>query len=105
MTQKVKNMGFKLGNIQIFPNNYYFDFMRWRRITVGLSIILVTLSLIVIAVKGLNYSIDFLGGTEIQVNLKNQTDARAQLTSILEQNGVKHFELTTFGTMSGWTPD
>lgn len=90
-------MKIKLGNIQIFPNNYYFDFMHWRRYTVGLSIVLVILSLLVIIVKGLNYSIDFLGGTEIQLTLENQSNSRTQLLSVLEKNNVKHFELITTG--------
>lgn len=92
-------MKIKLGNIQIFPNNYYFDFMHWRRYTVGISIVLVILSLLVIAIKGLNYSIDFLGGTEIQVSVQNQTNARDQLLKILDQNHVKHFELITTGNV------
>lgn len=96
-------MKFKIGNVQIFPNNYYFDFMHWRRFTVGLSVLLVALSIIIIALKGLNYSIDFLGGTEVQVNLTNQTNAREQITQVLEKNGVKHFELTTFGNISSRT--
>lgn len=91
-------MKIKLGNIQIFPNNYYFDFMRWRRYTVGVSVVLVALSLLIITVKGLNYSIDFLGGTEIQVSIKNQTNVRDQLYKTLEQNHVKHFELITTGS-------
>ena len=64
-------MGFKLGNIQVFPNNYYFDFMKWRRITVGISVVLVFISLLIVGIKGLNYGIDFLGGSEIQINIQS----------------------------------
>lgn len=92
-------MKIKLGNIQIFPNNYYFDFMHWRRYTVGLSIVLVALSLLIIAIKGLNYSIDFLGGTEIQLSVQNQSNVRNQLVTLLEKNHVKHFELITTGNV------
>jgi len=92
-------MGFKIGNIQIFPNNYYFNFMRWRKVTVGISIVLVALSFVIIGLKGLNYSIDFLGGTEVQVNFQNVENAREKLNTAVSNNGYKNFELTTLSAL------
>ena len=93
-------MAFKLGNIQVFPNNYYFNFMRWRKVTVGLSLVLVVLSLFVVGIKGLNYSIDFLGGTEIQLNIPAGESSRNELDNIIKENGYKNFELTTLGALN-----
>ena len=93
-------MAFKLGNIQIFPNNYYFDFMKWRKITIGISVILVILSLCVIGIKGLNYSIDFLGGAEIEIDSIQKGFTRDQLKSALDKNGFSHAELTTTSALS-----
>ncbi|MES2613980.1 MAG: protein translocase subunit SecF [Bdellovibrionota bacterium] len=92
-------MAFKVGNIQIFPNNYYFDFMKWRRITISISVILVIVSLFIVGIKGLNYSIDFLGGSEIQVNSQNKGFTRDELKSTLDKLGLSHAELTTTGSI------
>jgi preprotein translocase subunit SecF len=93
-------MAFKIGNIQVFPHNYYFDFMKWRKVTVGISIILVAISLLIIGMKGLNYSIDFLGGAEIQVNVLNRSLTREQLQETIEKEGFSHAEITTYGNVA-----
>jgi preprotein translocase subunit SecF len=93
-------MAFKLGNIEIFPNNYFFDFMKWRKITVGISLFLVLLSLAIIGIKGLNYSIDFLGGAEIQITAPIKSLNRDTLKSALNEFGFSHAELTTTGVLN-----
>ncbi len=93
-------MGFKLGNIQVFPNNYYFNFMRWRKFTIGISVVLVVLSLLIVGIKGINYSIDFLGGTEIQVSVPPGPEARTELNNTIKESGYKNFELTTSGALN-----
>jgi preprotein translocase subunit SecF len=86
-------MKIRFGQIEVFPPNYFFDFMKWRKVTVGFSALLVILSLAVIFIKGLNYSIDFLGGVEVQiVNLKDNL-TRDEISDLLHQNGIKKFEL------------
>ncbi len=93
-------MAFKIGNIQVFPHNYYFDFMKWRKVTVGISIFLVAVSLLIIGIKGLNYSIDFLGGAEIQVNVLNRSLTREQLQESVKKEGFSHAEITTYGNVA-----
>jgi preprotein translocase subunit SecF len=93
-------MAFKIGDIQIFPNNYYFDFMKWRKVTIGISVVLVILSFIVIGLKGLNYSIDFLGGAEIQLNALSNNITRDELKSVLNKEGFTHAEVTTTDTLN-----
>ncbi|APJ03312.1 protein translocase subunit SecF [Silvanigrella aquatica] len=90
-------MAFKIGNIQVFPHNYYFDFMKWRKVTVGISVVLVLLSLLIVGIKSLNYSIDFLGGAEIQVNVLNKSVTREQLQEAVKKEGFSHAEVTTYG--------
>ncbi|BBH52604.1 protein translocase subunit SecF [Fluviispira sanaruensis] len=93
-------MAFKIGNIQVFPHNYFFDFMKWRKVTVGISIVLVAVSLLIIGIKGLNYSIDFLGGAEIQVNVLNKSITREQLHEAVGKAGINHAEITTYGSLA-----
>jgi preprotein translocase subunit SecF len=93
-------MAFKIGNIQVFPKNYFFDFMRWRKITVGISLVLVLTSILIIAIKGINYSIDFLGGSEIQVRFEKDSPSQEDLKNTLVQQGYHHVEVTTSGAIS-----
>jgi len=93
-------MAFKIGNIQVFPHNYYFNFMKWRKVTVGISILFVVSSLLIIGIKGLNYSIDFLGGAEIQVNVLNKSLTRDQLKEAVHKEGFAHAEVTTYGNVA-----
>lgn len=93
-------MAFKIGNIQVFPHNYYFDFMKWRKFTVGLSLLLVILSLVIVAIKGLNYSIDFLGGAEIQVNVLERSITREKIQDTLKKEGFEHAEVTAYGNVA-----
>ncbi len=53
--------------MEFFRKETTFDFMGWRRLSVGVSIVLMLASIALIAVKGLNYGIDFTGGTLIEV--------------------------------------
>ncbi len=43
------------------------DFMKYRKVAFALSAALIVISLAAVFVRGLNYGIDFTGGTEIQV--------------------------------------
>jgi preprotein translocase subunit SecF len=93
-------MKWNLGNIQVFPHNYYFDFMKWRKITVGLSLLCVIASLLIIGIQGLNYSIDFLGGAEIQVNLLDTSITRDSLLNTLKKGGFAHTEVIAYHSVA-----
>ncbi len=93
-------MTFKPGNIQIFPNDYHFDFMKWRTVTIGVSVLLVIAALIVISLKGLNYSIDFLGGAEIQLQPVQQGFQRSQIDEVLNSLGLTQAEVTTSSSLT-----
>ncbi|MCL2767410.1 MAG: protein translocase subunit SecF [Synergistaceae bacterium] len=49
--------------------SFSIDFMKHRKIYLVVSIVLIAASLIIIPIKGLNFSIDFTGGNVIQVEL------------------------------------
>ncbi|NBO37810.1 protein translocase subunit SecF [bacterium] len=90
-------MSFKLGNIEVFPPHFSFDFMKWRGISIGISGLLVLASILVIAVKGINYSIDFLGGAEVTVSISDLSFDHTKVLKLAEQAGVGKVEVTTIG--------
>lgn len=52
--------------LRLVPQETNFDFFRFRRITMGISIVSVIVSILLWAIVGLNFGIDFRGGTSIR---------------------------------------
>jgi len=64
-----------------------FDFIRYRKIAYGISLALLLAGMVSLAVKGLNYGIDFRGGSEVVIRFEKQVDV-AQIRSVLDAAGV-----------------
>jgi preprotein translocase subunit SecF len=82
----------------IIPHGTAFDFVGKRRIAVTLSII-ANLAVIVFslnAVHGLNYGVDFAGGTEMEVKFQKAVDPGAIRRNV-EELGFKDASVQTYG--------
>ena len=64
-----------------------FDFIRHRKIAYAISIILLVSGFISLAVKGLNYGIDFRGGSEVVIRFEKNVDV-GSVRSVLKEAGV-----------------
>jgi preprotein translocase subunit SecF len=53
--------------LKIVPDDTNVDFLRWRGIAFAISSLLIAASIALIAVKGLNFGVDFAGGQMIRV--------------------------------------
>jgi preprotein translocase subunit SecF len=56
--------------MKLFPDNTNVNFLRWRGIAIAISALLMAASIALIAVKGLNFGVDFVGGQTIHVNFQ-----------------------------------
>ena len=56
--------------LKLVPDNTNLDFLRWRGIAFILSSLLIAASIGLIAVKGLNFGVDFAGGQMIRVTFQ-----------------------------------
>jgi len=83
--------------VRLIPDDTKYPFMRLSRFGFFLSGILCALSIALFIFKGLNYGIDFKGGTEIQVR-GQQTVHLDTLRSQLNSIGVGNVELQQIGT-------
>ena len=63
--------------LKLVPDQTDWDFMRLRRYTFGASVVAVVLSLVAWGVIGLNFGIDFLGGTTIRTEAVQPVDVGA----------------------------
>ena len=87
--------------LRIFHDTRY-DFIRWWKTAVIVTAIFVVAGLGSLIVKGINYSIDFTGGTLMQLQFKQPPDV-ADLRATIEGSGVAGAEVQQFGTSREFT--
>jgi len=60
--------------LRLVPDETHIDFFRWRTATFGVSVVAMIASIVLWAVVGLNFGIDFRGGTTIRTQSTNAVD-------------------------------
>ena len=84
--------------IRLFANANY-DFIKWRRWAYMLTALMIVPGFVLLAIRGINYSIEFTGGTQLQVRTHKVVDVGV-LRTALDQAGIKGAEIATFGSDS-----
>ncbi|HWH18211.1 MAG TPA: protein translocase subunit SecF [Allosphingosinicella sp.] len=56
--------------LKLVPGNTNINFLRWRGVAITLSMLLIAASIALLAVKGLNFGVDFAGGQVIRVHFQ-----------------------------------
>jgi preprotein translocase subunit SecF len=83
--------------LRIVPDDTKFDFIRFRRISFPISAILSIFAIVLYFTHGLNFGIDFKGGTLIEVRAKSGQVDLAQMRSTIGGLGLGDFQLQEFG--------
>lgn len=73
------------------------DFMRVRHYTSAVSVIFILISLVALATKGLNFGLDFTGGTQIEIKLDKTADLD-QIRDLLETEKLSNPVVLLFGS-------
>lgn len=73
------------------------DFMGKRRILYAVSAAVIGLGMLSLLFKGVNYGIDFLGGTEIVVRFQNNVEV-GDIRTAMDKAGFTKAEIKTFGS-------
>jgi preprotein translocase SecF subunit len=82
-----------------FPHGTHIDFMRFRDICFWGSIVAIVLSLGLFLTAGLNYGVDFKGGTMVEVQTKSGAPADIQaMRTQLGGLGLGDVQIQAFGT-------
>jgi preprotein translocase subunit SecF len=84
-------------HLRLVPDDTKFDFMRFRRISFPVSALLSMLALLFYFTHGLNFGIDFKGGTLIEVQSKAGPLDIAQMRTTLDGLGLGEIQLQEFG--------
>ena len=72
-----------LPSLRIVPDDTHFDFTRFRRISFPISAVLSIVAITLFFTHGLNFGIDFKGGTLLEVRAKSGTADIAAMRATL----------------------
>ncbi len=81
----------------LFKKAYNVDFLKIRYVVGVTSVLLVLLTIWSLATRGLNFGIDFTGGTLIEVGYPQAAEL-AEVRAILQENGYTQAQAQHFGT-------
>src|SRR6201999_4454437 len=83
--------------LRIVPDDTHFDFTRFRRISFPISAALSILAITLFFTHGLNFGIDFKGGTLLEVRAKSGAADLAAMRSSLGSLGLGDIQMQQFG--------
>ena len=82
--------------IRLFANANY-DFIKWRRWAFSLTGAIMLVGLGFLLTRGINYSIEFTGGTVVQFELAHQVPT-GNIRAALDNVGLRGADINTFGS-------
>ena len=83
--------------LKLVPDNTNVDFLRWRNVAIAISTLMLAASIALIAMKGLNFGIDFKGGQVIRVTFA-QAPSLDNLRSEVTAYGLGEPSIQEFGS-------
>lgn len=84
--------------MEFFRKQTNFPFMATRRIWYALSIVMMVGSLVLFFARGLNLTVDFTGGTNVEATFSQPADVE-RVRAALEEAGFKDAVVQVFGTV------
>ena len=87
--------------IRLWPDQSHFDFMRFRRVSFPFSAFLSVLTAVLFLAHGLNFGIDFKGGTLLELQAKSGQADVAQVRQTAHTFGFGEAEVQEFGNAGG----
>jgi preprotein translocase subunit SecF len=85
--------------MQLFNRVPSFNFMGPRKLAVGVSIVVIIISIVSLAMRGLELGLDFTGGVLIEVSYDQPADLE-NIRAVLDAEGMTGAVVQNFGTAS-----
>ncbi len=89
--------------LRLAPENTKFGFMRFRRVSYPFSAFMSIISVVLFLTVGVNFGIDFSGGTLVELRAKSGTADVADLRGSAQKLGLGDLEVQAFGNASDVT--
>ena len=86
-----------LPSMRVVPDDTHFDFTRFRRISFPISALLSIAAIVLFFTHGLNFGIDFKGGTLLEIQAKSGTADLTSLRATLGTLNLGDVQLQQFG--------
>jgi preprotein translocase subunit SecF len=86
-----------LPSLRIVPDDTHFDFTRFRRISFPISALLSIAAITLFFTHGLNFGIDFKGGTLLEVQAKSGVADMSAMRATLGGLGLGDIQMQQFG--------
>jgi preprotein translocase subunit SecF len=87
--------------LRLWPDGTRFDFMRFRHVSFPLSALLSIATLVVFLTMGLNFGVDFKGGTLMELQAKSGQADVAKVRQTANAFGFGEVEVQEFGNAGG----
>jgi preprotein translocase subunit SecF len=87
-------------HLRIVPDDTKFDFIQFRRISFPASAALSILAILLFFFHGLNFGIDFRGGTLMEIQTKSGAADLAKMRAAIAALNLGEFQLQQFGSPS-----
>jgi preprotein translocase subunit SecF len=84
--------------VEFFRRATHFSFMRTRKVWYALSAVLVLISVVSLATRGLNMGVDFTGGVTVQASFPGPAN-RDAVAAALARAGYTEAQVTLFGSV------
>lgn len=82
--------------LKLVPDNTNIPFMKWRNIAMAISVLMMLATVVLLAVKGLNYGVDFAGGLTMEVRF-SQPVQLDELRATVSSANIGEPSLQSFG--------
>ncbi len=89
--------------LRLTPENTKFGFMRFRRVSYPFSAVMSIVSVVLFLTVGMNFGIDFAGGTLMELRAKSGAPDIAGLRTVGEKLGLGEVEVQAFGNSNDVT--
>lgn len=84
--------------LKLVPEDTNIDFLRWRKVASAASFILVAISIALVAVKGLNLGVDFVGGQSVRVEFPGTMPKIDEIREKVGDIGLGEATIQQFGS-------
>jgi preprotein translocase subunit SecF len=82
--------------LKIVPDNTNIKFLRWRNVAISISILMILASIALVAIRGLNFGVDFAGGLMMEVRFEKPVEID-ELRASVNSAGAGDASLQSFG--------
>jgi preprotein translocase subunit SecF len=82
--------------MEIFNHNANVNFLGMRKVSIGIAVLLMIVSIALLATRGLNYGLDFTGGISAEVNYQQPVSV-SDVREALAKAGMEHAVVQSLG--------